>query len=162
MISQVFLTCYIYASGRPQVPGRWYIHARVSNYCLADLQDQARLKSSLQVMCLDRCRIGKPHPVWQNIDTNLDIRRATLQAKIMCDVCILQSHRSNFYQYKTDPSCRLRGDGIDDRNLFLLTCSALSAIRSKHAASLYQLQVTPCAICKFSTSVVYINENTYK
>ena len=129
------LLCLRPASG----PWKRYIHARVSNYCLADLQDQARLKSSLRVLCLDRCRIGKPHQVWQNIHTNLDIRRATLKAKILCDVYILQSHRSNFNQYKTDPSCRLCGDGIEDRNHFLLTCSALSAIRSKHVASLYQL-----------------------
>ena len=58
-----------------------------SCYCLADLQDQARLKSSLRVLCLDRCWIGKPHPVWQNIHTNLDIRCATLKAKIMYDMC---------------------------------------------------------------------------
>ena len=55
------LLCLRPASG----PWKRYIHARVSNYCLADLQDQARLKSSLRVLCLDRCRIGKPHQVWQ-------------------------------------------------------------------------------------------------
>ena len=120
-------------------PWKSYVNSRVSSHCWASLQDQALQKSSLSLLNVRSCSIGNLHPVWRNHTTTTDIRRATIKAKLICNVYILQSHRSRFNKSTVDPTCRLCGSGAEDREHFLIKCSALHATRQKHIVTLYQL-----------------------
>ena len=129
-----------------------YVHERISSYCWSELQESARQKSSLTAIDWSSCSVGAVHHVWKDLKTPMDIKRASTKAKLMCDVYLLQSHRHRFNQYKVDATCTLCHSGIENREHFLLRCSALHAARSKLLPVLYHLypDLTTCTLLNSS------------
>jgi hypothetical protein len=88
------------------------------------------------------CSVGRIHPVWKNLDTPMDIKRATTKARLLCGVYILQSNRAAFNQFRVDPTCPLCRQGNENLRHFLLACSALHAARTKRITKLHVLELT--------------------
>ena len=94
-------------------------------------------KSSLKFLKVQEYSVNAPHPVWLNSKNSpCASRKAAVKAKLLTDTYRLQSKRAKFNQYQVDPTCPLCGRGDEDREHFLMTCSALHDKRDPYLEKL--------------------------
>jgi hypothetical protein len=95
---------------------------------------------SLHYMSLSNCGPGKPTLLRTSIkDDPMDVKRATIKARILTGTYTLQANKAKVNQNTVDPTCRACQREPEDRSHFLLRCSALSDIRQPYLLRLYSI-----------------------
>ena len=87
----------------------------------AELVDDARNMTSLIYLNLDVCRCDKMHPVWDNINCQLDIRKATVKAQLL-----LQRYQlsSKYTDGRKNTACKVCKQDEETVPHMLLHCPA--------------------------------------
>ncbi|CAC5387746.1 unnamed protein product [Mytilus coruscus] len=78
----------------------------VNSYWEQKLMLEAKTKSSLKYIDIDRLSIGKTHLIWSSACSNTyAIAKASVKCRMLLDVYTLQANRHRFNQFELDPSC---------------------------------------------------------
>ena len=130
----------------PPSSGKWkaQVKAATQKYWTEKLIQEARKRSSLKYLDLGNCKIGRPHPLWDST-TPLprDVTRAAVKAKLITGTYTLQCHRAMYSQNKNqrDSYCQLCQEEPENREHFLVRCTALFATRSPYLQQLKELLI---------------------
>ena len=61
-----------------------------------------------------------------------DTKKANIKARILTGTYTLQANKAKFNQFEVDGTCRLCDNGVENREHFLTTCTALDAQRAPY------------------------------
>jgi hypothetical protein len=115
------------------------VKSATQRFWTAHLVDEAKKKSSLKYLNIDSCRVGTPHPIWATTSLNTrDVTRATVKAKLLTGTYTLQCHRAK-YNKNVSPTCQLCSSECENREHFLVSCTALATIRTPYILELQNL-----------------------
>ena len=108
---------------------QWKINTKraVRKYWTEGLRLEAYEKSTLKYCNISCLQIGRTHHVWDYRITRLEVRRAVVKSRIVTGTYIVQSLRSKFNQYQTDPTCPLCYVEDEDITHIHLRCSAYTS-----------------------------------
>lgn len=99
---------------------------KITSYWERTLREEARSRSSLRFLDIERCSISKPHRLWKSSQFSPQgTRHSIIRAKLLVGVYTLQANRANFNQHEVDPTCKMCGAAPEDRVQFLLQCQSL-------------------------------------
>ena len=91
------------------------------------LQEDADMKSTLQYLNIKACAVGYLHPVWQDINNDLDLKKATIKAQLLVKRYPLASTKlAGELRSSTCPLCK---EEEETTSHFLLQCPALREAR---------------------------------
>ena len=108
------------------------------------LQDAAQEYSSLEFLNLSLCSTSQLHPVWQDLESPLDIRRATVQAKLLTKrYPLATSHTAGKRKVETCPLCK---EEDETTSHFILYCPQLHNTRIQYL----QKVLSHCRDCDLS------------
>ena len=89
---------------------------------------------------LQKHPLDEPHPIYKYTGSDPhEIDKAAIKARILTGTYTLQSNRHKFNQYEVDKTCELCAQEAEDREHFILRCSALQEARQKHLSKLLEL-----------------------
>ena len=83
------------------------------------LREEAEMKSTLRYLDIQACRMGSIHPVWRDIHTDLDIKKATIKAQVLTQRYPLASSPTSGNRGELCPLCR---EAKETTKHFLLYC----------------------------------------
>ena len=92
-----------------------------SSYWYDKLTEECQAKKTLSR--LQPPREGQKHHIWTIKNGCRAVRQATIKARMLCGVYLLQSHRKRFNQYEVDDCCMLCRQETEDLTHFLARCS---------------------------------------
>jgi hypothetical protein len=145
------ITVLIYKYGLPSphdvitlepTKNRWknMCHAAVYKHWSRILQEKSQEKSTLRYTKLPNLEDKKPHLLWRATHSNpRDIRRACIKSKIATGTYLLQANANIWSRNKDSQLCPLCKEQSENREHFLLLCSILEPIRTKHREALQRL-----------------------
>ena len=99
------------------------------------LKEQAMEKSSLIYLDCDNCNLREPSTVWMNLETPLDVRKATIKAKLQISRYPLGSS----HQGGRRDVCQLCNKDTEDITLFLLHCKETSQARRPYITRILEI-----------------------
>jgi hypothetical protein len=71
---------------------------KVNQFWIDSLVEDKNSKSSLNLMSVNKCKIGQCHPVWKTVRPNpIDVEKAAIKARILTSTYTLQSETSNYF-----------------------------------------------------------------
>ena len=115
-------------------------HAAVYKHWSRILQEKSQEKSTLRYTKLPNLEDKKPHLLWRATHSNpRDIRRACIKSKIATGTYLLQANANIWSRNKDSQLCPLCKEQSENREHFLLLCSILEPIRTKHREALQRL-----------------------
>ena len=102
----------------------------VHEYWSNQLKEECYGKITVAYINIESLSTRQCHPVWRTVNSNLyDIQRATVKVKLLTDTYVLQKHIHKFSRSENDDLCNLCLLETEDREHFLLNCSALFEVR---------------------------------
>ena len=113
---------------------KYDIKAAVQTYWHEHLSTEAAGKSTLTFFCPPPR--GQCHTVWDFGHGLHKVRQATIKARMITGVYILQSQKARFNQFKVDATCPLCNEGDEDMEHFVLRCSSTKDIRLTYLGQL--------------------------
>jgi hypothetical protein len=126
----------------PPPLNRWkaIVKQNVNAYYNKKLKEKAKIQPSLKYFNSTACQIGKPHPHWVSVGTSkLDISRGTVKAKLLTGSYMLQERVAKRSGGKLTPICLMCRKAREDREHFLLGCSALNGVRKPYLVEIRTL-----------------------
>jgi len=102
----------------------------IDEYWSRKITEECRKKSSLKRLKLPKYR--RKHKVWSRTSGCRAVREATIKARMICGVYLLQVHRQRFNQFQVDATCMLCHEDNEDLTHFIASCSAHRRIREFH------------------------------
>ncbi|VDI37216.1 Hypothetical predicted protein [Mytilus galloprovincialis] len=113
------------------------VKSTVNSYWEQKLKLEAKTKSSLKFIDIDRLSIGKTHLIWNSAGSDtFVITKASVKCRMLLGVYTLQANRHRFNQFEVDPSCPLCKQGPEDRTHFLVLYQHLATVRQPFMESL--------------------------
>ena len=107
-----------------------------------EMTEEIKSKTSLRFLEIQQNPLDEPHRIYKYVGTNPhDVEKAAIKARLLTGTYTLQANRHRFNQYEVDKTCELCSMDTEDREHFILHCTALEEVRNKHIAKLYS--VTP-------------------
>ena len=94
------------------------------------LQEESKAKSSLQYLKIEACSTSKIHIVWQDLQSPLDVRKATVKAQLLVQRYPLATNRTA--GAKRAEICPLCTEEPETVTHFLLQCKALQPERTPY------------------------------
>ena len=102
--------------------------------------EEMKNKTSLRYMAVQKNPLDEPHPLYKHTGSNPhDIEKAAIKARILTGTYTLQANRHKFNQQEIDKTCELCRKDTEDREHFILDCTALEEMRQKHIPSLLEI-----------------------
>jgi hypothetical protein len=116
----------------PPAKAHWkaVVKAAVHRYWTKQTREAAHDRSTLQYLCVDLCSTEQTHPVWQNLNDPLTIRKATVKALLLVQRYPLAS--AHTAGPKRSESCPLCSGDLETTTHFLLHCPSLHPIRQRY------------------------------
>ena len=109
-----------------------------------NLMEEQKSKTSLRYLTLQQHPMDEPHPIYKYTGSDPhEIEKAAIKARILTGTYTLQANRHKFNQYEVDKTCELCAQEAEDREHFILRCSALQEARQKHLSKLLELVPNP-------------------
>ncbi|CAC5390934.1 unnamed protein product [Mytilus coruscus] len=106
------------------------VKSTVNSFWEQKLKLEAKTKSSLKFIDIDRLSIGKTHLIWSSAGSDtFAITKASVKCRMLLGVYTLQANRHRFNQFEVDPSCPLCKQGPEDRTHFLVLCQHFTSVR---------------------------------
>ncbi|CAC5359503.1 unnamed protein product [Mytilus coruscus] len=106
------------------------VKSTVNSFWEQKLKLEAKTKSSLKFIDIDRLSIGKTHLIWSSAGSDtFTITKASVNCRMLLGVYTLQANRHRFNQFEVDPSCPLCKQGPEDRTHFLVLCQHFTSVR---------------------------------
>ncbi len=106
------------------------IKKAISEKWTKELQEEAQNKSTLRYLNVNKCHLGMVHPVWQNINSDLDLKKATIKAQLLLQRYPLASTKlAGPNRNETCPLCK---EENEDTTHFLFLFSATRSSRVQH------------------------------
>ena len=102
----------------------------INKHWTSNLLLDATSKSTLSRM--KPSQDGTRHPVWNQQSGCQAVREATIKARMLMGVYLLQIHRSRFNQFAVDATCMLCKEEDEDLKHFLAVCPCHERIRQFH------------------------------
>lgn len=116
-----------------------YVTTAVRTHWEGKIAEDMGRKTSLKYLVASGCHLRKAHKLWSTVsNSDRDIRRGCVKAKLLCGIYKLQTHRSKFNQYEINPKCPMCLDADEDIGHFLLHCGALTGARRSYLPQLIQ------------------------
>jgi hypothetical protein len=123
------------------------------------LQEEANNKSSLQLLNIDRCELGRVHPVWENLNA-MEIDKATVKAQLLVKrYPLATSPTAGTLRVDTCPLCK---EDSETTTHFLLQCPILREDRLPYLMKilencrLYHLSIDPIDLTKIILDSSYL------
>ena len=105
-----------------------------------DVTEEMKNKTSLRYMAVQKHPLDEPHPLYKHTGSNPhEIEKAAIKARILTGTYTLQANRHKFNQQDIDKTCELCRTDTENREHFILDCTALEERRQKHIPSLLEL-----------------------
>ena len=95
------------------------------------MRQEAATKPSLRYLNAEDCSLSQPHRIWKSTQYSLQgTKHSLIRVRLLLGVYTLQANRATFNQHQVDATCKMCGQGPEDREHFLLLCQALSEARA--------------------------------
>ena len=108
------------------------------------IMEEQKSKNSLRYLMLQKHPLDEPHPIYRYTGSNPhEINKAAIKARILTGTYTLQANKHKFNQYEIDKTCELCAKEAEDREHFILRCSALQEARQNHLSKLLKLVPKP-------------------
>ena len=105
-----------------------------------DVTEEMKNKTSLRYMAVQKHPLDEPHPLYKHTGSNPhEIGKAAIKARILTGTYTLQANRHKFNHQDIDKTCELCRTDTENREHFILDCTALEERRQKHVPSLLEL-----------------------
>ena len=134
----------------------------VYRYWTERLQDQAQQMTTLQLLNIQSCVMGRLHSVWSDLPNPLAVQKATTKALLLVMRYPIASSRTAGAQRRdVCPLCKTEAETTAH---FLLQCSALSHIRIPYLirimqyAQKHQISVDPDSLTRAILDSTYMRE----
>ena len=102
----------------------------VSSYWTQSVMRQAQTKSTLENCNLSSMAVESVHIVLEAASNNVhDVRRSIPKVRMITGLCMLQTTKARFNQYKVEPTCPLCRLEPEDLSRMLLCCPAFADTR---------------------------------
>ena len=88
-----------------------------------------KFKKTLKYLYTNTLKIGTTHLVWNSFESEAEVRKGTIKARVLMDVYILQSNRRLFSDGTVDATCQLCCLEEEDIYHLVTRCPALYDIR---------------------------------
>ena len=103
------------------------VKTAVNSHWLLKLVEEAEAKKTLSLLNIERCSLDSLHPVWNDIDSPLDVAKATVKAKLLIQrYPLATSPTAGQQRSETCPLCK---DEPETVSHFLLQCPSLQKER---------------------------------
>ena len=107
-----------------------------------EISEELTNKSSLRYLALQEHPLDEPHPLYKHLGPDPhEIEKAAIKARLLTGTYTLQANRYKFNQNEIDKTCELCKLETEDREHFILNCTALEKTRQKDLQKL--LEITP-------------------
>lgn len=106
------------------------VKQKVDTFWTNTLLEECTSKTSLKNCYYEVLKIGKPHPVWENVKFNVkDVRRASVKCRMMTGTYTLQSTLAKYNKAEVNPLCPMCCMEDEDMSHFICRCNALHQYR---------------------------------
>jgi len=139
MVKRILTTYKI--SSREIVQGnlsKKIIKDKVISHWEEDLRDAAAEKSTLSLMQTSKCKLNSVHPIWKNLNNQLEIKKATIKTQLLIQRYPLYTCYKNTKQPR-DPLCPLCKKEDESTTHFLLHCQELQPQRTAYLPRIMNL-----------------------
>lgn len=115
------------------------VKGTVNEYYLKRLIEEALPQSSGRYLLFYNCHLSMTHNLWKSVNpSSRDVTRAMVKAKLLTATYNLQCRRQYFGKGASGlcPMCK---SGVETRDHFIATCSALGDVRDQYVPKLRSL-----------------------
>ena len=104
-----------------------------------EIMEDIKNKSSLKFLEIQQHPLDDPHLIYRYVGSNPhEVEKAAIKARLLTGTYTLQANRHRFNQYEVDKTCELCSKEAEDRQHFILHCTALEQARNKHMPKLLE------------------------
>ena len=126
-----------------------------------EVTEDIKNKSSLRFLTIQQNPLDEPHQIYKHLGSNPhEVDKAAIKARLLTGTYTLQANRHKFNQYEVNKTCELCKLETEDRQHFILNCTALEEPRQKHMAKL--LEISPSLRGRKEELLQYILDCTHK
>ena len=105
-----------------------------------EISEEIKNKTSLKHLALQENPLDEPHPIYKHTGSDpYEIERAAIKVRLLTGTYTLQANKHKYNQHEVDKTCELCRAGTEDREHFILSCTALHEARQKHLPKLLEL-----------------------
>ena len=105
-----------------------------------EVSEELNNKTSLKYLALQENPLDEPHPLYKYTGSNpYEIEKAAIKTRLLTGTYTLQANKHKYNQHEVDKTCELCRSETEDREHFILSCSALDEARQKHLPKLLEL-----------------------
>ena len=113
-----------------------------------EITEDIKNKSSLRFLVIQENPLDEPHLIYKYVGSNPhEVEKAAIKARLLTGTYTLQANRHRFNQYEVEKTCELCSKETEDRQHFILHCSALEHARNRHMSKL--LEIAPALTGKY-------------
>ena len=105
-----------------------------------EIGEEIKNKTSLKHLALQENPLDEPHPIYKHTGSDpYEIEKAAIKVRLLTGTYTLQANKHKYNQHEVDKTCELCRAGTEDREHFILSCTALHEARQKHLPKLLEL-----------------------
>ena len=108
-------------------------------------------KKTLKYLCSNTLKLGITHLVWNSIESEAEVRKGGIKARVLMGVYILQTSRHIFSGGSVELTCQLCWLKEEDIYHLVTRCPAFHDIRVATVQRLKQIMVEQCGCDIWST-----------
>ena len=95
-----------------------------------EVTEDIKNKSSLRFLTIQQNPLDEPHQIYKHLGSNPhEVDKAAIKARLLTGTYTLQANRHKFNQYEVNKTCELCKLETEDRQHFILNCTALEEPR---------------------------------
>ena len=102
-----------------------------------EVSEELKNTTSLKYLALQENPLDEPHSLYKYTGSDpYEIEKASIKARLLTGTYTLQANKHKYNQHEVDKTCELCKSETEDREHFILGCSALDEARQKHLPKL--------------------------